>query len=88
MLNFPRNIGVRANLSDDLLKYISDVITAGVFGSSSEDYTEHNHECGGAHWPLVLPSEIVLAGRVIVKYIEQQRHSSFNYDLQGVWVCT
>ncbi|XP_042492163.1 histone-lysine N-methyltransferase SMYD3 isoform X7 [Macadamia integrifolia] len=37
---------------------------------------EHKHECGGVHWPVVLPSEIVLAGRVLVKSIEQRRHSS------------
>lgn len=85
MLNFPRNIGVHANLSDDLLRYVSDVISAGAFDSPLEGYTEHNHECGGAHWPLVLPSEIVLAGRVLVKYIEQRRHSCFDYEIQGVW---
>ncbi|KAL5994430.1 hypothetical protein ACLOJK_024480 [Asimina triloba] len=36
---------------------------------------EHVHECGGVHWPAVLPPEVVLAGRVLAKSIEKQRHS-------------
>lgn len=86
MLNPPRSVAVHADLSDDLLKYISDVVSVSNFDSCLKDYTEHSHECNGVHWPLILPAEIVLAGRVLVKYIEQQRRTSLTYNLQRIWV--
>lgn len=36
-----------------------------------DDVTEHQHECQGVHWPAVLPSEIVLAGRVLAKFLSK-----------------
>ncbi|XP_022749266.1 uncharacterized protein LOC111298827 [Durio zibethinus] len=33
---------------------------------------EHKHECQGVHWPAILPSDVVLAGRVVVKSLEQK----------------
>ncbi|KAK8651453.1 hypothetical protein V6N13_141054 [Hibiscus sabdariffa] len=33
---------------------------------------EHKHECQGVHWPAILPSDVVLAGRVLVKSMEQK----------------
>ncbi|XP_027104081.1 uncharacterized protein [Coffea arabica] len=71
--------------SDDLQKYMSDVVSVKFSSSCSKNFTEHGHECGGLHWPLVLPSEVVLAGRVLAKYIEQQRPSSLNLSLRGLW---
>lgn len=71
--------------SDDLRKYISDVVSVEFSSSCSTNFAEHGHECGGLHWPLVLPSEVVLAGRVLMKYIEQQRPSSLTLSLRGLW---
>ncbi|XP_072963052.1 histone-lysine N-methyltransferase ASHR1 isoform X1 [Typha angustifolia] len=33
---------------------------------------EHRHECGGTHWSAVLPSDIVLAGRIMAKCIAKR----------------
>ncbi|KAL4339767.1 hypothetical protein GQ457_08G010200 [Hibiscus cannabinus] len=33
---------------------------------------EHKHECQGVHWPAILPSDVVLAGRIVVKSMEQK----------------
>ncbi|KAJ7564790.1 hypothetical protein O6H91_02G033600 [Diphasiastrum complanatum] len=41
----------------------------GVLDSIDNMYGEHNHECGGASWPAVLPSEAVLAARMFVQSI-------------------
>ncbi|KAG9441179.1 hypothetical protein H6P81_017033 [Aristolochia fimbriata] len=64
------------NLSADAQNYINKVILGSkknsphVGGSS-----EHMHECGGVNWPVVLPPEIILAGRVLVKFMETKRCS-------------
>ncbi|CAH1445465.1 unnamed protein product [Lactuca virosa] len=54
----------------DLEKYVESVTKSNVNINQTD---EHKHECG-ANWSAALPSEIVLAGRVIVKYIKQQGH--------------
>uniref|UniRef100_A0A0D9XLA6 Uncharacterized protein n=1 Tax=Leersia perrieri TaxID=77586 RepID=A0A0D9XLA6_9ORYZ len=38
----------------------------------SKQFAEHRHECGGAHWAAVFPADIILAGRIISRYIEKQ----------------
>lgn len=60
------------SLSDDLEKYIADITSSGF---CTEQNSEHRHECGGVNWPVVLPSEIILAGRILMKLVEQSRHS-------------
>uniref|UniRef100_A0A1D1ZB25 SET and MYND domain-containing protein 3 n=1 Tax=Anthurium amnicola TaxID=1678845 RepID=A0A1D1ZB25_9ARAE len=39
-----------------------------------ERIPEHRHECGGVNWPAVLPSDVVLVGRVMAKLIEKRQH--------------
>nr|GME07068.1 SET and MYND domain-containing protein 4 isoform X1 [Ipomoea batatas] len=63
-------------LPDELEKYISECVSIGYSGPRTEDIAEHRHECEGVHWPAVLPSEVVLAGRVLVKFLGQQKDSS------------
>ncbi|KAK1399708.1 SET domain-containing protein [Heracleum sosnowskyi] len=60
------------SLSDDLEKYIADITSSGF---CTEQNSEHSHECGGVNWPVVLPSEIILAGRILMKLVKQTRHS-------------
>lgn len=72
------------DLPDDLVKYISDLHSYSV-SDSCKGFAEHSHECRGTHWPLVLPSEIVLAGRVLAKHIEQHKHSGSGFDFLGIW---
>ncbi|KAJ0045828.1 hypothetical protein Pint_05245 [Pistacia integerrima] len=45
---------------------------------------EHKRECQGAHWPIILPADIALAGRVVVKSIEQRRASSEDFNLMEI----
>ncbi|KAL6509635.1 hypothetical protein OROGR_022945 [Orobanche gracilis] len=52
------------SLSDDLEKYIANITSSGF---CTEQNFDHKHECGGVNWPIVLPSEIVLAGRIFLR---------------------
>ncbi|KAK2988946.1 hypothetical protein RJ640_026214, partial [Escallonia rubra] len=76
MGNHLDNYGLGVHVSDDLKKYSRDVIMASVSVPEIECIAAHKHECQGVHWPAVLPSEVVLAGRVLVRSMEQQRHFS------------
>ncbi|XP_009607277.1 uncharacterized protein LOC107774132 [Nicotiana tabacum] len=70
-------------LPNDLQNYISDVL-AGNSTLETGHIAEHRHECLGFHWPLILPSEVVLAGRILVKVIEQKKHASVVSKLIGI----
>lgn len=86
ILQTSRNLPIDDKLADDLKNYISDVIFVEFSRPHVKKFTEHGHECQGVHWPAVLPSDVVLAGRVLAKYIEQQRNSGFMFSLSGIWV--
>lgn len=73
-------------LANDLKNYMSDVVLAGASTLDTRHIAEHRHECQGFHWPLILPSEVVLAGRILVKVIEQKRHASADSNLIGFLV--
>ncbi|XP_017253346.1 uncharacterized protein LOC108223538 isoform X2 [Daucus carota subsp. sativus] len=62
------------SLSGDLEKYIADITLSDFCTEQTEHNSEHRHECRGVNWPLVLPSEIVLAGRILMKLVKQARH--------------
>eukprot|EP01018_Ginkgo_biloba_P033794 Gb_38860 [translate_table: standard] len=42
------------------------------------NWHEHKHECGGMSWAAVLPTEVVLAGRIFIKSIEKK--TSFGHS--------
>jgi len=73
-------------LAADLKNYMSDVVLAGASTLDTGHIAEHRHECHGFHWPLILPSEVVLAGRILVKVIEQNRRASADSNLVGFLV--
>jgi len=56
-------------MPSDLGEYASEVIQSNDSEQEIEDITEHKHECRGVHWPVVLPSEIVLAGRILARFL-------------------
>lgn len=60
------------NLSDDLRMYIQEITLCSFSELRTENVHEHKHECDGVHWPAILPSEIVLAGRIVAKFIAQR----------------
>ncbi|XP_058786654.1 uncharacterized protein LOC131661214 [Vicia villosa] len=59
------------NLPCDLGEYAAEVIQYKDCEQKIDDVTEHQHECQGVHWSAVLPSEIVLAGRVLAKFLSK-----------------
>ncbi|KAJ9545735.1 hypothetical protein OSB04_025442 [Centaurea solstitialis] len=71
-LQYTKNHELGVDLSSDLEKYVESVTKASVDGGLVEQIGEHKHECG-VNWPAALPTEIVLAGRVIMKSIAQHR---------------
>ncbi|XP_034703875.1 SET and MYND domain-containing protein 4 isoform X2 [Vitis riparia] len=73
--NNSKNHGICTNLSSDLEKYVAGITLPKDSDSNIEWIVEHKHECKGVNWPAVLPPEIVLAGRVMVKSVEQKKHS-------------
>ncbi|XP_077223586.1 tetratricopeptide repeat (TPR)-like superfamily protein isoform X2 [Tasmannia lanceolata] len=65
-------------LSLDLERDIMDTTLAS--NVKHDQIPEHRHECGGIHWAAILPPEIVLAGRVLVKSIEKRRCSKETFE--------
>ncbi|XP_039138361.1 uncharacterized protein LOC120275740 isoform X2 [Dioscorea cayenensis subsp. rotundata] len=68
------------NLPVDLAKHVTDTISMGNVKSPLQDgnyepFPEHKHECGGSPWSVVLPLDVVLAGRVLAKLIDKRRLS-------------
>ncbi|KAG9133354.1 hypothetical protein Leryth_025118, partial [Lithospermum erythrorhizon] len=71
--NIQMNDIMHGRLSDDFEHYILTAISINSYTSTSEHFAEHRHECLGVHWPAVLPTDIVLAGRILVKYLHQPK---------------
>ncbi|XP_020870414.1 SET and MYND domain-containing protein 4 isoform X2 [Arabidopsis lyrata subsp. lyrata] len=69
------------NLPDDIVEHIKGVTSADICYSETDCIQEHQHECRGANWPAVLPSDAVLAGRVIMKLIN---HGKADTDLSNL----
>ncbi|KAL2540000.1 Tetratricopeptide repeat (TPR)-like superfamily protein [Abeliophyllum distichum] len=78
-----KRCGFPENLSDDLQDHVRRV-TSLSFSSNNDYIAEHRHECHGVHWPAVLPSDVVLAGRVIRKHIHQQGQCSPDSNMHGI----
>ncbi|WCJ34891.1 Tetratricopeptide repeat (TPR)-like superfamily protein [Euphorbia peplus] len=67
--------GIDESLPKNVKEHIADVTSSTVSELNFECFFEHKHECHGLHWPAVLPSDMVLAGRMIAKTIFQKRAS-------------
>ncbi|RZC82663.1 hypothetical protein C5167_045450, partial [Papaver somniferum] len=70
----------RISLENNIVRSPSSFSGHPVADSNPTWVAEHRHECGGVHWPAVLPAEIVLAGRVLVKNIEAKKYSKGAMD--------
>ncbi|KAL0321737.1 UNVERIFIED_CONTAM: Stress-induced-phosphoprotein 1 [Sesamum calycinum] len=71
------------DLSDVLKQYIRTVTSPGS-SSSTVEHAEHRHECLGMHWPAVLPSDVILAGRILVKHIQQHNRGGVQPKYHGI----
>jgi hypothetical protein len=49
----------------------------------SKLFAEHKHECGGAHWAAVLPTDVVLAGRIMARSIEKMMLSGKSFAISS-----
>ncbi|CAI0440720.1 unnamed protein product [Linum tenue] len=56
---------------DSLEKHVMEVTSLHNSTTAVECFPEHKHECGGVHWPAVLPPDVVLAGRILAKHLSQ-----------------
>lgn len=83
--DYPNNQSIHEYLSDDLQKYIVET-TLNADSERDNQISEHKHECKGVHWPAVLPSEIVLAGRVLVNSIIKRGGSTDSFNLREILV--
>ncbi|KAJ0235553.1 Uncharacterized protein HA466_0263700 [Hirschfeldia incana] len=72
------------NLPGDIVEHVKGVTSAVRYYSQAECVQEHQHECRGANWPAVLPSDAVLAGRVIMKLINQGETAMDLSNLQEI----
>lgn len=66
---FARNETGFDDVPGDLLEHFS-AVTSENLSALSLGFHEHRHECQGAHWPSVLPTDIVLAGRMLMKSMQ------------------
>ncbi|GAB4827732.1 hypothetical protein Ancab_034618 [Ancistrocladus abbreviatus] len=62
-------------LSGDLQEYFLTITSENDSDASIECFAEHQHECHGAHWSTVLPSDIALAGQILVKAMKLKNNS-------------
>jgi tetratricopeptide (TPR) repeat protein len=71
-------------LPDDIVEHIKGVTSADIYYFATDLIQEHQHECRGANWPAVLPSDAVLAGRIIMKLINQGKAATDLSNLQEI----
>ncbi|GER50861.1 tetratricopeptide repeat protein [Striga asiatica] len=72
------------DLPHDLVRHIRSVTLPAISSSNTERAPEHRHECRGMHWSAVLPSDVVLAGRILVKHMEEQGSGAADPIFHGV----
>lgn len=86
MKNYPMKHNSNESLLNKFEEYISQIARGIDLYTGDEHIFEHKHECQGAHWPIILPADIALAGRVLVKSIEHRRASSEDFNLMETLV--
>ncbi|KAI4306992.1 hypothetical protein L6164_030226 [Bauhinia variegata] len=68
---YPEDHHIVEGLPNDLRGYVSEIILGNDSEQEIKDIPEHKHECQGVQWSAVLPSEIVLAGRILAKFLQR-----------------
>ncbi|GFP89400.1 histone-lysine n-methyltransferase smyd3 [Phtheirospermum japonicum] len=72
------------DLSHDLVRYIRNVTSPDISSSNIEHGAQHRHECRGTHWSAVLPSDVILTGRILVKHVERQDSGGADLKFHGI----
>lgn len=83
---FPEVHGILKKLPSHLGEYAVEVIQGHDSEQEIEDITEHKHECQGVNWPAVLPSEVVLAGRILARFLAKSTSEDITYFVERL-VC-
>ncbi|KAG6418529.1 hypothetical protein SASPL_120733 [Salvia splendens] len=83
-LKYKAEYGFKLDLSDDLEQHIRNVTSPSFSSPDVKHFAEHRHECQGMHLPAVLPSDVVLAGRIIVKHIEEQAYGGLDHNVHKI----
>ncbi|KAL6532980.1 hypothetical protein OROMI_027092 [Orobanche minor] len=81
---YKNEYGSLQDFSHDLVQYIKNVTSADISSSNIEHASGHRHECRGMHWSAVLPSDVTLAGRILVKHIEEQNPHGDDLTVHGI----
>lgn len=71
-VNYSSKINIHKKSSSCIEEYIPDTTGGSNFDPKLVCIPEHKHECQGVHWPAILPSDVVLAGRAVVKSMENK----------------
>lgn len=71
------------NFPQDLEQYVVNVTS---IVNSYQHAAEHKHECQGMHWSAVLPPDVVLAGRIIARHIQQQSYGAGDPKIHRILV--
>ncbi|XP_030536622.1 uncharacterized protein LOC115745292 isoform X2 [Rhodamnia argentea] len=67
------DVGLHVEVPTEIENHIREVTSETGEEKILEHFPEHRHECQDANWPAVLPHEVVLAGRMVVKSLVQRR---------------
>ncbi|CAM8967717.1 unnamed protein product [Rhodiola kirilowii] len=78
--NSPNSSKVHENIPDELKKHITEVTLMAKCKLDKNHFAEHRHECEGLNWPAVLPPDIVLAGRILMKMLYKGKHIADNLE--------
>ncbi|KAK7282465.1 hypothetical protein RIF29_11271 [Crotalaria pallida] len=80
----PEVPGILQNLPRDLGDYAAEVIQGNDSEQEIEDISEHKHECQGVNWSAVMPTEIVLAGRILARFFLKRTSEDITKFVDGL----
>ncbi|KAF1865656.1 hypothetical protein Lal_00005033 [Lupinus albus] len=81
---YPEVHGILKSLPRDLGEYAAEVIQGNDSEQEIADISEHKHECQGVNWSGVLPSEIVLAGRILARFLPKSTSEDITDFVEGL----
>ncbi|CAL0327536.1 unnamed protein product [Lupinus luteus] len=81
---YPEVHAILKSLPRDLGEYAAEVIQVNDSEQEIENISEHKHECQGVNWSAVLPSEIVLAGRILARLLPKSTSEDIKDFVEGL----
>ncbi|XP_057743124.1 uncharacterized protein LOC130961323 [Arachis stenosperma] len=79
---FPEVHSIIEKLPSDLGEYADKVIQGHDSKCETQNITEHKHECRGVNWSAVLPSEVVLTGRILARFLLERTSENITYFVE------